>query len=75
MLDEFRLPVRVIPANARVSRAANRRSSSILASVIALAAATFVLAVFGVGGMLDRLRTESRSAEQDTPRVASQPGG
>ena len=75
MIDEFRTPASRSSADARFSRASRAGVQSRLASVIALAAAAVVLAVFGFGPMLERLEHRGRTAEQPPAVAKAQPGG
>ena len=74
MLEEIRGPEQGRPLFEPATQTARRRPHSLVASVIALCAAMVVLAVFGVGRMLDRLENGARTAERPiASRAAPQP--
>lgn len=75
MIDETRVRASRPSGGARFARPARAHARSNLASVIALAAAALVLAVFGLAPMFERLEHRARTAEQQSAPAQARPGG
>ena len=76
MIDDTKVPASGIPASARTSSASkdHDRRFSLLASIIALASAVFVLIVFGIGRMPLRAKdADSAGAIPEPPRNTDSP--
>jgi len=70
MIDDTSVPASGTPAYARGSRASkdHNRRFSLLASIIALALAMFVLTVFGIGRMPSRAQDAGSAASIPEPQ-------